>query len=412
MDKQRRRLVGGASGLLGLGAVAVATRGAGNSEVAAQAVAGVPDPRAPMVSVAAFGARGDGSADDGNALRRALAWVGEIYAGTGGAAPRLYVPAGTYAYDRSPNFAVTALALECAPGVVFHHQGEGPAFVLDGGATGGGAYRIHIVGMPTIRGNARSGIGVDVRALHHSVVTANVRDVATAVLRTRWAVSSEFRIRSTGLGINGSKPVPVDGLVLEPRNRNEATSDCLFHMPIIEQVSNVGIRLVEAGNCTFLSGTSEANGVGGVHVGPASAGNTFIGLDLEFNGKYGILCEGLRNGFIGIYEDKLSTFAGAGNWVRGHLFNEIDNRGDGNAFETLGYAAAGGRFLDTGANTRKILARNLTSGRIDPDYYGGAGTAIAKPSGGAVRDTEAREAIAALTARLEALGLVGRLPPR
>lgn len=379
----------------------------GETPAAAQDAAAAIDRHMPVASVTDFGARGDGSVDDGAALQRALDWVASIYGVTGGAAPRLHIPAGIYAYDRSPNFALTALTLDCSQGVVFHHRGEGPAFLLDGGAQGGGVYRTQILGMPEIRGNARSGVGVEVRALHHSVVTANVRDVAVAVLRARWAVCTEFRVRSTGLGINGSKPVPVDGIVLEPRNRYEGVSACLFHLPIIEQVSNVGIRLVEAGNCTFVSGTSEANGVGGIHIAPASACNTFIGIDLEFNGRYGILCEGSRNGFIGIYDDKLSTFGGQSNWVRGHLFNEVINRGDGNAFETMGYAAAGGRFVDTGTHTRKILVRNLTSGRLDPDYFGGASAPVAAPAGGAVQDAEARAAITALIARLDTLGLTG-----
>lgn len=401
MDKQRRRLIGGASGLIGMSAVSVAQPGIGQGSDLP------PDPRMPFVSVNAFGARGDGVADDGDALRRALAWVGQVHSDSGGAAPRLYVPAGTYAYDRSPNFAVTALALDCAPGVTFHHRGTGPAFVLDGGAQDSGAYRIYILGMPTVRGNAHTDIGVDVRAVHHSVITANIRDCAVAVLRTRWAVATEFRIRASGLGINGHNPVPVDGLVLGARNHSEGTSDCLFHLPIIEQVSNIGIRLVEAGNCTFLSGTSEANGVGGVHVGAASNGNTFIGLDLEFNGQYGLRCEGQRNGFIGTYDDKASSFVGTSNWVRGSLFNALSNDGDGNAFEALSYAAAGGRFNDTGTNTRRFMMRDLSTGRVDPDYFGGAGDVLAKPVGGTVRDVEARRAIEALIARLTALGLSG-----
>lgn len=408
VDRSRRRIIGGVTGVMGWSALATAGGVPGPAAPGSIEDASPTGGAGPIVSVAAFGARGDGIADDGDALRRALAWVSTVYTLTGGAAPRLYVPTGTYAYSQSPNFAITALALDCAPGVVFHHFGDGPAFLLDGGAETDGVYRVRILGAPTIRGNSRSGIGIDVRALHHSLVTGSVRDVATAVLRTRWAVATEFQIRSTGLGINGNNPNPVDGLVLEARRAGEATSDCLFHLPIIEQVSNIGIRLVEAGNCTFVSGTSESNGVGGIHIGSASACNTFIGMDLEFNGSFGILCEGHRNGFVGMYDDKLSTFAGAGNWVRGHLFNALVNHGDGNAFETLGYAAAGGRFTDSGTNTRKFLVRNLTTGRLDPDYYGGGGGMVTRPAGGGVRDVEAREAIGELITRLQTLGVLGR----
>lgn len=404
MDRRRRHVIGSASGLLGLGALGAVK---GGSVAPPDARMPLPDHSTPFVSVAAFGTRGDGSADDGDALRRALAWIAQVHSDTGGAAPRLYVPAGTYAYANAPNFAITALALDCAPGVTFYHRGEGPAFVLDGGAQGSGAYRVQILGMPTVRGNARTGIGVDIRALHHSVVTANIRDCAIAALRTRWAVATEFRIRVSGLGIMGLDPVPVDGLVLAPRNYGEGTSDCLFHLPIIEQVSNVGIRLVEAGNCTFLSGTSEAHGVGGVHIAAASACNTFIGLDLEFNGQYGIRCEGHRNGFVAIYDDKASHFAGTSNWVRGHLFNALSNTGDGNAFEALSYAAAGGRFTDSGTNTRRIMLRDLSTGRVGADYFGGNGNTLTAPEGGTVRDMEARAAIAALIARLKAHGLSG-----
>lgn len=402
MDQTRRRAVRTLSRLLGAGTIAAAAPAAAG--IAADA--GPDTPRGPVVSVTDFGARGDGSTDCAEALSRAFAWVSSVHAATDGATPRLFVPGGTYAYQRSPNFAITNLALDCAPGVVFRHLGDGPAFLLDGGAEADGVYRTRILGSPTIRGNARSDYGIDVRALHHSVVTGSVRDVAVAVLRTRWSVATEYQVRSTGLGVAGNRPAPVDGFVLDRRRPSEDTADCLFRLPIVEQVRNVGLRLVHAGNCTFISGTSESNGVGGIHVEAGSSCNSFIGSDLEFNGRFGILCEGNRNGFIGAYEDKLSIFAGAGNWVQGHQFNAVENRGDGNSFELMGYAAAGGAFVDRGSNTRKSLVRNLATGRLDPDRFGLPGAAVPVPAGGAVRDLEARAAIATLITRLQAAGLI------
>lgn len=400
MDDVRRRLLGaGALRLTGLGAGATLPSLLENASPQEPPVGSV-------VSVTAFGARGDGTGDDGAALRRALAWATECHKSTGGATPRLYVPAGIYPYEVSPNFAVTALALDCAPGVVFHHRGIGSAFVIDGGARTDGTYRIRINGAPVVQGNARSTIGLDVRALHHAFVSASVRDVATAALRTRWTVGTEFRIRTSGLGIGGSNPNPVDGIILDARDPEETTSDCLFHLPIIEQVRNVGIRLVRANACTFVSGTSEANGVGGVHVQEGSNNNLFIGLDLEFNGRFGILCEGSRNGFLGTYDDKLAIFAGAGNWVRGNQFNAVVNRGDGNAFEMMGYAAAAGTFTDTGTNTHKTLVRNLTNGRLDTDHSAGTTTSTLSAPGAEMSDMEARKAIAELTVRLEKTGVL------
>lgn len=400
MDDGRRRLLGaGAVGLTALG-----TSAALSSALEASAVQ--EPPAGSVVSVTSFGARGDGTGDDGDALRRALAWATERHGKTSGATPRLYVPGGIYPYEVSPNFAVTALALDCAPGVIFYHRGAGSAFVLDGGARTDGIYRTRITGAPIVQGNARSTIGLDVRALHHSFVSASVRDVATAVLRTRWAVATEFRIRTSGLGIGGNNPNPVDGVILEARAPEETTSDCLFHMPIIEQVQNVGIRLIRANACTFVSGTSEANRTGGVHVHEGSNNNLFIGLDLEFNGRFGILCEGSRNGFLGVYDDKLATFAGEGNWVRGNQFNAVVNRGDGNAFEMMGYAAAAGTFTDTGTNTHKTLVRNLTNGRLDTDHSAGTTTSTLSAPGAEMSDMEARKAIAELTVRLEKTGVL------
>lgn len=405
MDSTRRRTVGLLTRLLGIAPVALAT-GASAAQDAPEPSTPRADPGQP-VPITAFGARGDGSGDQAEAFEKAFAWVANVHRDTGAATPRIFVPPGVYAYRSSPNFAVTNLALECAPGVIFRHTGDGPAFLLDGGADSDGVYRTQILGSPTIQGNARTTYGIDLRALHHAVVSASVRDVGQAVLRTRWAVATEFRVRSTGLGINGNNPVPLDGLVLDRRKPSEDTVACLFHLPIIEQVRNIGIRLAHAGNCTFLSGTSESNGVGGVHVSSASSCNTFIGLDLEFNGKYGILCEGDRNGFVGLFDDKLSTFAGKGNWVKGNQFGNIVNTGDGNAFESLSYSANGGTFTDRGTNTRKSLVRNLTSGLLDPDRAGRAAEPVALPSGGAVQDEQAREALAALVARLQAAGILG-----
>ncbi|WP_288937912.1 hypothetical protein [uncultured Sphingomonas sp.] len=400
MDERRRQLLGaGAVGLTAFGASA-------GLSGALEGVAAQEPPPGSVISVTAFGARGDGTGDDGDALRRALAWASDRHAKTAGATPRLYVPGGIYPYEVSPNFAVTALALDCAPGVVFYHRGAGSAFVLDGGARTDGTYRTRISGAPVVQGNARSTIGLDVRALHHAFVSASVRDVAVAALRTRWAVGTEFRIRTSGLGIGGNNPNPVDGVILDARAPEETTSDCLFHLPIIEQVRNVGIRLVRANACTFVSGTLEANGMGGVHVEKGSNNNLFIGLDLEFNGRFGILCEGNRNGFLGVYDDKLAIFAGVGNWVRGNQFNAVVNRGDGNAFEMMGYAAAAGTFTDTGTNTHKMLVRNLTNGQLDVDHRADIAASTLSASGVDLADREARNAVAELTARLKKTGVL------
>ena len=357
-------------------------------------------------SVIEFGARGDGSADDGDALRQAVAWASGELVRTGGLTPRLHVPAGRYRYARPPNFAVTNLQVDCAPGVTFHHVGEGPALLLDAGETSDGVFQVQLTGKPTVQGNARSTYGIDVRALHHSLVTASVRDVALAALRTRWAVSTEFQLRTTGLGVGGNNPAPLDGIVLDRRKPGEDTAACLFHLPIVEQVRNIGIRLTAAGNCTFISGTSEANGVGGLHVAAGSTCNLFMGLDLEFNGTFGILCEGNRNSFISVFDDKLATFAGTGNRVQGNQFNAVVNRGVANSFETVGYAAAGGAFLDDGVDTRKSLVRNLSTGKLDRDLLCSPGSPIGMPAGGTVQDIQARTALAALLAQLKAAGVI------
>ncbi|WP_425229461.1 hypothetical protein [Sphingomonas sp.] len=382
--------------------------GPGATQLSPPVIAGTPrSPATCSTSVIDFGAVGDGMADDGAALRRALAWAASVHGSTGGATPRLHVPPGTYRYAQSPNFAVSNLHLDCSPGTVFRHSDEGPAFLLDGGSIGDGVYRVQVTGNPMIGGNAATSYGLDVRALHHSLITASVRDVAAAALRTRWSVCTEYGVRVTGLAIGGMQPSPIDGFVLDARGEGEDTAACLFRMPIAEQARDVGIRLVHTINCTFLSGTAEGNGQGGLLVERGASDNLFLGMDLEVNGTFGVRCEGDRNSFVNLYDDGIAVFAGTANRVQGSQFNTIHNRGDGNSFEAVSYAStAAGRFHDTGRNTRRTLIRNLTSGILDRDLLCAQGPPIIAPAGGVVQDIEARRTLAAILQQLRTAGVL------
>lgn len=315
------------------------------------------------LSVRDYGAVGDNSTDNTSALANAVA--GAVALGA-----RLRIPAGTYRYATSPNWANEALQVICEPGVVLYHTGTGVAFNLDGGAAGGGIHRFRLEGQPTIRGNANTTYGIDLRACHHVHIEANIRDVATAVFRSRWMVCGELWLRASTLAIGGFSPVPVSGIVLDERGSGEQTSACTFHNPIIEGVSGYGLVLTSAVMNTFVGGTSETNG-GGITLGANATQNTIINLDMEANSGVDLACSGSRNTFIGCLADDNATVGGDSNVFIGGIFDDItvDASGDGNQFIGVAYSSAAGAFTDNGTKTGKLKVRNQTTSNFDNDSF-------------------------------------------
>lgn len=280
---------------------------------------------------------------------------------------RIEIPRGLYPYSTSPNWAIPGLVLAAHVGAVFKHTGTGVAFKVDGGASGGGVFRVRVEGGLRIAGNSNSTYGLYVRAVHHSYFDVSVRDVATAGLRTEWTVCNEYRFAMSPLAEPAFTVTTTSGMLLGQRNSGEATSACTFYNPIIEGITGgYGINLQYAVQNVFVGGTSESN-AGGLSVSANSTWNRFINLDMEFNTTADIFCLGLYNVFDGCLSSTTSTFGGLSNLVIAGTYNAIVSNGTDNEFIKQKYAINGGAFSDSGTGTIKRSVRNVTSGTLDPD---------------------------------------------
>ncbi len=318
------------------------------------------------VSIKDFGIVNDGVTDN-TAAMAALAALLATFTNTA-TVPRVVIPSGIYAYATSPNWAIQGLTLIAENGAIFKHTGSGPAFNVDGGATGGGVFRMRVEGGLRIQGNANSTYGLYNRAIHQSLFDVTVRDVANAALQTAWCVSNEYRIGITPIGDPAFNVTPTNGIVLDKRGTGEMTSDCTFYNPVVEGLpAGYGINLQNAVQNTFIGGTSESNG-GGLFVSGTSMWNRFINLDLEFNTSADITCQGLYNVFDNCLSTTTSTFAGTSNLILTGNYNSIISSGIDNEFFKVRYASNAGTFNDgAGTGTIKRSVRNLTTGLLDPD---------------------------------------------
>lgn len=313
-----------------------------------------------------FGAKPQTGFDNSAAFAAAVAFCAAI-APASLQTPKLSVCEGTYEYATSPNWAVNRLVLSGTPGTIFRHTGAGNAFILDGGAAGGGVYNMRVEGGISVRGNSTTTNGIYLRAVHHSKFDMGVRDVSVACLATHWAVANEFHFRSSPIGEPLPAVVPVSGMFLSNRAAGEQTSACTFISCLVNGVSGYGYNLDSAVQNTFIGGASESNG-GGIFVSANSIWNTFISTDMEFNSVRDVNCFGSYNLFQRLLSDTNSSFGGTRNMVLGGVYNIVASVGAGNEFNGLTYNNAGtGSFTDTGSATVKRTVRNGVGGALDPE---------------------------------------------
>jgi len=313
-----------------------------------------------------FGIKGDNTTDNTTGLAALAAYANTLTSTL--TVIRVHFPAGIYKATTFPNFAIQGLHLDCAPGVIFKHLGTGVAMFFDGGASGNGVENVRITGYPLVQGNSSgtTTICADFRAFHRSQVQMAARDASTAGFRSRFAVCTDFDLRLSPIGQPAFVVAPTSGFLMDQRGTGEMTSACTLRNPIFEGVSGYGLNLANATQCTFIGGTSEANG-GGMFVSGTSTGNTIINLDCEVNTTADIFCQGLYNRFIGILSDSTSTLAGQTNTIIGGRWNNIANTGIDNRYENVLYSTNAGTFTDTGSATIKRSVRNATTNLLDTD---------------------------------------------
>ncbi len=268
------------------------------------------------VSVADFGAVGDGVTDDTAAIQAA-----RNYLAAQTDPPKLIFPAGIYKYSVSPNWAISNIEVEAQGEVRLLYTGTGNAVIFDAGATAGDlCYNVNFgspnrfhVDAPTTAAN-----GVYVRSVHHSKLGFNVHGAgsSSAGLRVEFAVVTQFDVVvSANEGGWYSAVKPAVGYYLTERLAGETCSYCYFPNPIVEGPT-IGIYLNKTLGNVFVGGTSEGCSDYGVYAAPTAQWDRFYGTDFEVNGIADVYCLGAGLEFNNCDSYTLTNFGSGANRCR------------------------------------------------------------------------------------------------
>lgn len=323
-----------------------------------------------ICNVRQFGAKGDGVADDTDALTAV-----RDYASSSTLVKEVVFPTGIYKYTTSPNWAIQNLKVTFIGVVRLRNAGVGDCVVLDSG-TSGSAFNVNFGfdNPPFIEGTSTTGKGMYIRAVHHSKISGNVRGCGSDSFVIDFAVVSEFRCISTineGAWYSGARP--VNGIVLRERNTGEAVTACIFYNPIIEAVSGDGIYLTNGDNNSFISGTSEGNFGRGLFVNSLSSNNKFDKIDFEANSGGDVVDNGPRTQYLGVYSDSTITISGKDVIFDGGMVNSLVDNGEGTSLRNLTYNIAGtGGISGTQDKQTRFTVRNVASGQLLKDKFSGS----------------------------------------
>lgn len=286
---------------------------------------------------------------------------------------KLIWPVGIYSYSVSPNWAIQGFMMESMGDVRLRYTGVGDAFILDGGAAGGGVFDTR-VGRFYIEAPSTAGNGVYMRAVHHGVYDFNVRGcgTASASIKTEWCVLNNIRLQCSvnqGAFFGGGKP--KYGIHSADRGGVSSAYN-VYDTPIIEGV-DIGIYLDNCIGEQIVRGASEGNTTMGLKIGATGNLNVIDGTDFESNA--GGLPSGLdieiaggQNLFKNIASDSMYKV------LNGARFNRADNCAFFNIQVDAGAVLTGftqcvydrqgvtvGTYVDNGTKT---VTRDLISTRL------------------------------------------------
>lgn len=318
-------------------------------------------------SVTDFGAVGDDATDNTVALQAARDWLA--------ANPNcaLVIPAGTYRYLASPNWAIAGARLIGMGQPHLKCVGSSHGMVIDGGSgASAGPMRIHVEGVDVSAINANAH-GIYIRNAHHGrLKDVRVRGAGTSAagVRTEWIVAWTFDKVSVS-GNEGLSPVPAVGLDLDRSDVTRTTAYNTFIDPIIEAVP-IGIRLTHADGNVFIGGTSEGCTDTGVYEATTCTGNAFIKMDFEANTNTDMRLAGRGSSITDCDTAKLLLVSGSWNKVRGGFHSAVTVEGTavGAQIDSIEYnrLADGAAISNSGTQTIIRDSRNAT-GALFPDIY-------------------------------------------
>jgi hypothetical protein len=243
------------------------------------------------VSVKDFGAVGDSITDETAAIYAMHAYA--VTKSAAGNAIRIVWPAGRYSYATSPNWGeIDRLDMHFEGEVWLAKYGAGPAFIVDGGASGTGLHGLSITGYPRVFNDSANHHGIYLRALHNSLLQLRCSSAGTsyAALYGEWLVDNQIDFTVTGL--EGQLPsIPGKGIHLTLRGAGEDSSYNQIRLRISGYDGGlipVGVLLETAlGNVFYGTIQNCALGfkdtVRDVGAGTGSWHNKLFAMDLEAN---------------------------------------------------------------------------------------------------------------------------------
>lgn len=307
---------------------------------------------AQRVNLKAYGAVGDGIADDTTALS---AWSADVATGGSG-----YIPSGDYRTSTPLRFT-SPVVIVADPGARISLTAAAD-YVLELDFTAGGAFWDY---GSTLRDLVLDGRGFAVDGLSlKGVISATFDDIrATNVTRAGfhlwWAQTCQFKNPTVSGSVEAFTTTPTNGLLVD-------TASCsanVFVNPAFEHVSGSGIKGVSLVNSVFLNGTSEGNAIGLElgETGPSSLtaiGNSVIGMDLEVNSTSDIVLRatasnndffGLKSGFsspaVQLIGSRSNSFVGG--ITSGFT---LDASSDYNRIAGVSLLGVGATVSDSGSN--------------------------------------------------------------
>lgn len=243
------------------------------------------------ISVARFGARGDGSVDDHPAITAAVAEAV-------GRGCDLILPAGVYRLDRTLELGFAGLRVFGRGKVILRFIGTGPAVSADAGEDRI-LYDHHLHNLLIVGDGSPGQEGLLLRNIAHATRRdLRVTGIAGTAFRIAGDVLSVYdRCRVADNETSRSDVVPQVDFHVTGTRLNKATTACLFVNCMAERARRVGWDVERCDDSRWIGGTAEGVEGIGLRIGREAAGNSFESFFLEHNAQGDIVCAGRDTSF-------------------------------------------------------------------------------------------------------------------
>lgn len=213
-----------------------------------------------------------------------------------------HIPAGTYSYSTSPNWAISGLQITGERGAILQHTGIGVAFNIDAGANG-----VHVNGLALsnliIRGNANTTDGLFSQGVTHSTFRfIEVRDCSQKAFHIKFGVMNHYDTCVISGGIVPLTVHPQAGFYLDSSGPGYYTAACTFTNCIAETFDGKGCALVDASGTLFNGGSFESTSIGLDIIYANCRRNRFVNVWFEDNAVNDLRVQaGVQNSFSNCY---------------------------------------------------------------------------------------------------------------